>query len=86
MTEPAADCDWPGCEQSAIDAVPMLAGMSLSIDGVSFEKAALAVCAQHAPRIARLVLEETNDVLRRHAARANLAPGDAEWNEYFGDE
>jgi hypothetical protein len=64
----------------------MLAGMSLTIDGVPFEKRSFAVCAEHAPRIARLVLDQTNEALRRHAARTNLAPGDAEWSEYFGDE
>jgi hypothetical protein len=35
---------------------------------------------------AQLVLDAIDEAMRRHAARTNLAPGDAEWNEYLGRE
>jgi hypothetical protein len=45
------------------------------------------VCAEHRPAFAEsLPRPVVSDALRRDAARRNLAPSDAEWNEYFGDD
>lgn len=82
----ASACDWPGCGQPAADQLPIRPGMVLRIDGVAFEGPAFAVCEEHAPRIARIALEAIDGAVRRHAARTNFAPGDAEWTETFGDD
>ena len=79
-------CDWPGCGVPASAEVPILPGMTLTIEGVAFTDAAFGVCDTHAPRMASLVLDRLDEAERREAARRNLAPGDTEWNDYFGHE
>lgn len=80
----AAACDWPGCGQAAVHELPIQPGMVLRIDGVTFDGPAFAICEEHAPRIARIALDEIDSAVRRHVARTNFAPGDAEWTETFG--
>lgn len=79
----ASACDWPGCGQPAAHELPIRPGMSLRVDGVEFEGPAFAACNEHAPRIARIALDAADDALRRHGARTNFAPGDAEWTATF---
>lgn len=80
---PGAACDWPGCDQPAAHQLPMRRGMTLRIDGVAFGGVAIAVCEEHAPALARIALAAIDDAVRRHAARTNFAPGDAEWTDTF---
>ena len=58
--------------------------MVVRIDGVAFDGPAFAHCEEHAPRIARIALDAIDEAVRRHAARTNFAPGDAEWKDTFG--
>lgn len=79
----ASACDWPTRGQPGAHELPIQPGMVLRIDGVAFDGPAFAVCAEHAPRAARIWLDAIDGALRRHAARTNVAPGDAEWTETF---
>lgn len=78
-------CDWPGCGRTAAEELALVPGMSMRIGGVAFDRDTFHVCGEHAPEVARIVHGAIDDGLRRHAARTNLAPGDAEWSEYFDD-
>lgn len=65
---------------------PSSPGMTLTIEGTRVEAETFAVCESHAARVAQLVDDALRQAMRRHRSRVNLAPGDAEWNEYFGDD
>lgn len=86
MATSASRCDWPRCGQPVAHELPIKPGMVLQLDGVVLAGPAFAACEEHAPRIAGIALDAIDNALRRHAARMNFAPGDAEWNETFGDE
>jgi hypothetical protein len=76
-------CDVPGCDQAAVGALPMLRGMTLTIDGIGFQGESFRVCVEHAPLVARELDAALTGARQRHDARVNFAPGDAEWERTF---
>lgn len=78
-----ASCDVPGCEQPAVGALPMLPGMTLTIEGIGFQGESFRVCVEHAPLVARELDAALTGARQRHDARADFAPGDAEWERTF---
>jgi hypothetical protein len=77
------ECDWTDCSAPAVHRLPIQPGLELRVDGSLWRGDEFATCETHAPRIAALALEAIDEALRRHAARTNFAPGDAEWDETF---
>lgn len=79
-------CGWPDCNEPAIDALPMLPGMQLRVRGVAFDRDAFPVCPAHAPRLGEILEQAIASGQRQSSAKPNLAPGDVEWESYFGDD
>jgi hypothetical protein len=81
----ADTCDWPGCGDPATGSLPLYPGMELSIAGVPFTGSRVEACPSHAPQLVRLVQDALESGERRARSRGHVAPGDVEWEEYFGD-
>lgn len=83
MQPMTAACDVPGCEREAIASLPMLRGMTLTIDGIGFQGESFRVCVEHAPLVAEKLDDALTGARQRRDARTNFAPGDAEWDRTF---
>ena len=80
-----APCDWPACDAAAVHELPVKPGMTLELGRARFAGSVFRVCETHAPRAAQVFVDAIDGALRRHRARRNFAPGDAEWDATFGD-